>query len=85
MQLVEDLVKSYISGTSLILVTLPMSGACCCAGIGSTVLNSTMGIDDIENQKAARLAQLADPTGMRTIGEILSILIPSKLTASPQA
>ena len=24
--LVEDLVKSYISGTSLILVTLPMSG-----------------------------------------------------------
>lgn len=27
-QLVEDLVKSYIQGTSLILVTLPMSGAC---------------------------------------------------------
>lgn len=26
-QLVEDLVKSYIHGTSLILVTLPMSGA----------------------------------------------------------
>ncbi|KAH9937926.1 P-loop containing nucleoside triphosphate hydrolase protein [Epithele typhae] len=47
--LVEDLVKSYISGNSLILVTLPMS-------------------DDIENQKAARLAKEADPSGERTIG-----------------
>ncbi|KAI9058588.1 hypothetical protein FKP32DRAFT_1761416 [Trametes sanguinea] len=48
-QLVEDLVNSYIKGSSLILVTLPVS-------------------DDIENQKAARLAHLADPEGLRTIG-----------------
>ncbi|KAH9854523.1 P-loop containing nucleoside triphosphate hydrolase protein [Lenzites betulinus] len=48
-KLVEDMVSSYIKGTSLILVTLPMS-------------------DDIENQKAARLAHLADPEGHRTIG-----------------
>ncbi|KAI0706855.1 P-loop containing nucleoside triphosphate hydrolase protein [Cerioporus squamosus] len=47
-QLVEDLVRSYIEGNSLILVTLPMS-------------------DDIENQKAARLAKLADSSGSRTI------------------
>ncbi|KAI0698693.1 P-loop containing nucleoside triphosphate hydrolase protein [Earliella scabrosa] len=47
--LIEDLVNSYIKGNSLILVTMPMS-------------------DDIENQKAARLAQLADPAGSRTIG-----------------
>ncbi|RPD63557.1 hypothetical protein L227DRAFT_608779 [Lentinus tigrinus ALCF2SS1-6] len=48
-QLVEDLVKSYVVGNCLILVTLPMS-------------------DDIENQKAARIAKQADPEGMRTIG-----------------
>ncbi|KAI0820111.1 P-loop containing nucleoside triphosphate hydrolase protein [Trametes gibbosa] len=48
-ELVEEMVNSYITGTSLILVTLPMS-------------------DDIENQKAARLAYLADQKGLRTIG-----------------
>ncbi|TFK84004.1 hypothetical protein K466DRAFT_239334 [Polyporus arcularius HHB13444] len=48
-QLVEDLVKSYVGGNCLILVTLPMS-------------------DDIENQKAARIAKQADPEGLRTIG-----------------
>ncbi|OSD00780.1 hypothetical protein PYCCODRAFT_1437127 [Trametes coccinea BRFM310] len=58
-QLVEDMVNSYIQGTSLILVTLPMS-------------------DDIENQKAARLAQLADPHGLRTIGVLTK---PDTLTA----
>ena len=26
-------------------------------------------LDDIENQKAARIAKLADPHGVRTIGE----------------
>ncbi|KAI9058586.1 hypothetical protein FKP32DRAFT_1581292 [Trametes sanguinea] len=58
-QLVEEMVNSYIQGTSLILVTLPMS-------------------DDIENQKAARLAQLADPQGLRTIGVLTK---PDTLTA----
>ncbi|EJF61472.1 hypothetical protein DICSQDRAFT_161582 [Dichomitus squalens LYAD-421 SS1] len=58
-KLVEDLVTSYIQGTSLILVTLPMS-------------------DDIENQKAARLAKLADPQGLRTIGVMTK---PDMLTA----
>ncbi|KAI0743151.1 P-loop containing nucleoside triphosphate hydrolase protein [Daedaleopsis nitida] len=58
-QLVEDLVKSYIHGNSLILVTLPMS-------------------DDIENQKAARLAKEADPKGLRTIGVMTK---PDTLTA----
>ncbi|KAI0696227.1 P-loop containing nucleoside triphosphate hydrolase protein [Cerioporus squamosus] len=48
-QLVEDLVESYVGGNCLILVTLPMS-------------------DDIENQKAARIAKQADPEGLRTIG-----------------
>ncbi|KAI0673303.1 P-loop containing nucleoside triphosphate hydrolase protein [Trametes maxima] len=58
-QLVEDMVNHHIKGTSLILVTLPMS-------------------DDIENQKAARLAQLADPKGHRTIGVLTK---PDTLTA----
>ncbi|KAI0363545.1 hypothetical protein BV20DRAFT_1031177 [Pilatotrama ljubarskyi] len=58
-QLVEDMVNSYIQGNSLILVTLPMS-------------------DDIENQKAARLAQIADPKGLRTIGVLTK---PDTLTA----
>ncbi|KAI0698694.1 P-loop containing nucleoside triphosphate hydrolase protein [Earliella scabrosa] len=48
-QLVEDLVTSYVEGNCLILVTLPMS-------------------DDIENQKAARIAKHVDPEGLRTIG-----------------
>ncbi|KAI0820102.1 P-loop containing nucleoside triphosphate hydrolase protein [Trametes gibbosa] len=48
-QLVEDLVTSYVQGNCLILVALPMS-------------------DDIENQKAARIAKHADPQGLRTIG-----------------
>ncbi|KAI0758724.1 P-loop containing nucleoside triphosphate hydrolase protein [Fomes fomentarius] len=48
-QLVEDLVMSYVQGNCLILVTLPMA-------------------DDIENQKAARIAKQVDPEGLRTIG-----------------
>ncbi len=71
-QLVEDMVKSYIQGTSLILVTLPMSGAC--SGppeLPPTVVTEPCYFaDDIENQKAARLAKLADPQGLRTIGII---------------
>ncbi|KAI0759256.1 P-loop containing nucleoside triphosphate hydrolase protein [Trametes elegans] len=58
-QLVEDMVDSYIHGNSLILVALPMS-------------------DDIENQKAARLARLADQQGLRTIGVLTK---PDTLTA----
>ncbi|KAK7044850.1 P-loop containing nucleoside triphosphate hydrolase protein [Favolaschia claudopus] len=47
--LVEEMVVSYIKGNSLILVALPMT-------------------DDIENQKALRLARQVDPHGARTIG-----------------
>ncbi|KAI0682998.1 hypothetical protein C8T65DRAFT_595630, partial [Cerioporus squamosus] len=47
-QLVEDLVKSYVGGNCLLLVTLPMS-------------------DDIENQKAARIAKQADPDHLNTL------------------
>ncbi|TFY58284.1 hypothetical protein EVJ58_g6511 [Rhodofomes roseus] len=48
-QFVERMVRSYISGTCLIVVALPMS-------------------DDIENQRALRLAREADRDGSRTIG-----------------
>ncbi|CAL1698678.1 unnamed protein product [Somion occarium] len=48
-QLVEELVLSYIRGNCLVLITMPMS-------------------DDIENQKAVRLAKQVDPYGDRTIG-----------------
>ncbi|KAH9928963.1 P-loop containing nucleoside triphosphate hydrolase protein [Fomitopsis serialis] len=46
---VERMVRTYISGTCLIVVALPMS-------------------DDIENQRALRLAREADRDGSRTIG-----------------
>ncbi|KAF9021368.1 hypothetical protein BDZ89DRAFT_1071439 [Hymenopellis radicata] len=48
-KLVEDMVSSYIQGSSLILVTMPMT-------------------DDLENQRALKLASSADPKGTRTIG-----------------
>lgn len=65
-QLVEDLVVDYISGNSVILLTIPMSGKLSsniCIFHGSMLL-----VDDIQNQKAVRLAKQVDPHGLRTIG-----------------
>ncbi|KAG6863142.1 hypothetical protein C0991_007944 [Blastosporella zonata] len=53
-RLLEDMVVSHIQGNSLILVALPMTA-------------DTLS-DDIENQKALRLARQEDPDGRRTIG-----------------
>ncbi|EJC99984.1 uncharacterized protein FOMMEDRAFT_170072 [Fomitiporia mediterranea MF3/22] len=58
-QLVEDLVSSYIQGHCLILVTIPMS-------------------DDMENQRAMRLALEADQNKSRTIGVLTK---PDTLTS----
>ncbi|KZT74598.1 hypothetical protein DAEQUDRAFT_660676 [Daedalea quercina L-15889] len=56
---VEHMVRSYISGTCLIVIALPMS-------------------DDIDNQRALRLAREADCDGARTIGVMTK---PDTLTA----
>ncbi len=70
-KLVEDLVSSYIAGEkSVILVTLPMSGMRFETRFAVTQKASSYFSDDIENQKAARLATLADPRGSRTIGTV---------------
>lgn len=76
-RLVEDLVTSYVEGNCLILVALPMSGKpSLCFSINTPSL--TLALDDIENQKAARIAKEADPLGMRTIG------MPSSLCYLPE-
>ncbi len=67
-RLVEDLVISNIKGNCLILVTLPMSGTYL-RDIRLVPHTQPAMLDDIENQKAARLAKQEDPSGIRTIGE----------------
>lgn len=69
MQLVEDIAKWKIRGDRcLILVTIPMNGKL------KILLDSCLRFtpvlpDDMQNQKAVRLALEADPTKIRTIGE----------------
>lgn len=65
-KLVEDLVISHISGNCIILVALPMTGTVTFCGYGLLTLNWSL--DDIENQKALRLAHQVDKEGKRTIG-----------------
>ena len=63
--LVEDLVRSNITGECLILVAIPMSGASYFnrfAHIAECIA------DDMENQRAMRLALEVDPERRRTIG-----------------
>lgn len=65
--LVEGVVKSHINGNnSIILVALPMTGPC--ISQRCRVSFDSNNLDDIENQKAMRLALEADPKGHRTIG-----------------
>lgn len=67
-QFVEELVLSHIRGNCLILVTLPMSGIYSFR-LESHIISLFVYVkDDIENQKAARLARQEDPKGLRTIG-----------------
>lgn len=73
-KMVEDMVVTHIQGNCLILLTLPMSGTYTHPPNSPTalpqplILTPTTTTDDIENQKAARLAKQVDPTGRRTIG-----------------
>ena len=66
--LVEDLVLSHIQGNCLILVALPMTGLSFTPSIASRLNEFPKCIDDIENQKALRLARQVDSEGQRTIG-----------------
>ena len=74
-RLVEELVKLHVSGNTVILVALPMSGTSlsCDKISNSSRLISWCVLDDIENQKAMRLAENADPFGTRTIGESICL------------
>lgn len=65
--LVEEMVVSHIRGNCLILVALPMTGAR--ARITLCIKLLIPFIDDIENQRALRLARQEDPAGRRTIGK----------------
>lgn len=66
-QLVEDMVVSHIKGNCLILAALRFV-------VFATTIdlyhNLSCSADDIENQKALRLAQKEDPHGRRTIGKV---------------
>lgn len=64
--IVEELVLSYISGSSLILLTIPMSGRY--NGNPHSGCTHVVLLDDMENQAAVRLAKDVDPHGARTIG-----------------
>ena len=68
-ELVNELVVSYVRGTGLILVALPMNGehALALRYIGADFWKWNE--DDIENQSAVRIAKQVDPLGQRTIGE----------------
>lgn len=79
-RLVEDLVISHIKGNCLILVALPMTGTFV-TGPSHTQTYMLHSTDDIENQKALRLARQVDPDGKRTIGILLiSCISVSALT-----
>jgi hypothetical protein len=68
--MVEDMVTSHIQGNTLILVALPMTGITISINLVLSLMFSLL--DDIENQKALRLAKMADPKGRRTIGKMNS-------------
>lgn len=74
--LVKNMVVSYIDRpNTLILVAMPITGECVCTSIVILIEDS---LDDVENQQAARLAREADPEGVRTIGELTSVVFKSK-------
>jgi hypothetical protein len=60
------MVLSYIKGNCIILVTVPMTGI---SNLTPYFATNVPDLDDLENQKALRLAQIADPNKERTIGE----------------
>ena len=60
------MVLSYIKGNCIILVTVPMTGT---SNLTPHLALNVPHSDDLENQKALRLAQIADPNKERTIGE----------------
>jgi hypothetical protein len=66
-KLVEDMVLSHIERDCLILVTLPMTGLSFSPKSPSFFFVDFV-TDDIECQRALRLAHQVDPDGRRTIG-----------------
>lgn len=79
-KLINDLVISYIeeSENTIVLITIPMSGAFSSSDTMYTLLMSLQ--DDIEMQAAVKLAKSRDPDGDRTIG--LNFLSPTFMTDS---
>ncbi|KAG6848187.1 hypothetical protein H0H93_002553 [Arthromyces matolae] len=74
-EFVEELIVRHIKGNCLILVALPMTGK-----FSALLLVPSLNQppDDIENQKAVRLARQEDPDGRRTIGRSLLNPFPFK-------